>query len=427
MELDDIILHAYPWWEMQRVRELSFRAKAPEQRLSNVWQHAPGLVDHKYRGVTTPNCDTLYSGAWLDLDDAPIFIEVPASALPYWSIAVMDLNTDNIDILGSRYADSGSLWVCGPGYRGPIPSGGRHVRSTTKVVWLLARYLIGSDALLAQAEDMRRAVTLTRLKNDGTPSGTTPCPTRLPLIAATRKNAQNFWQIIRMTLDEDSTLSGPFDSPLCQGIQKIWPPGVGDWQDLVPDSRQRFNEAFDRVVARVTANNSGNMETRGQWRYPGQDIGRFGENRIYRAEVSLWGLGALPTSEVMYVSAVADVNGELFQGSNKYTFRISPEGMPAEEFWSLTIYEVDPHGGMYFTENSLKRYAIGDRTGGLQRNSDGSIDIFISHTAPHAPNELTNWLPAPAGVFRLMIRLYAPTEAFQKGELSPPRVERLLA
>lgn len=425
MELDDIILHTYPWWEMQRVRELSFRAKAPEQRLSNVWQHAPGLVDHKYRGVTTPNCDTLYSGAWLDLDDGPILIKVPASALPYWSIAVMDLNTDNIDILGSRYADSGSLWVCGPGYRGPIPSGGRHIRSTTKVVWLLARYLIGSDALLAQAEDMRRAVALTRLKNDGTPSGTTPCPTRLPLIAATRKNVQNFWQIIRMTLDEDSTLSGTFDSLLCQGIQKIWPPGVGDWHDLVPDTRQRFNEAFDRVVARVTANNSGNMETRGQWRYPGQDIGHFGENRLYRAEVSLWGLGALPTSEVMYFSAVADVKGELFQGSNKYTFRIPPEGMPAEEFWSLTMYEVDPHGGMYFTENSLKRYAIGDRTHGLHKNFDGSIDILISHAAPHARNELANWLPAPAGVFRLMIRLYAPTEAFQRWEISPPTIERL--
>ena len=427
MELNDIILHTYPWWEMQRVRELSFRAKAPEQRLSNVWHHAPGLVDHKYRGVTTPNCDTLYSGSWLDMDEGPILIEVPASDLPYWSIAVMDLNTDNIDILGSRYADSGSLLVCGPGYRGPISSGCRHVRSASKVVWLLARYLIGSDALLAQAEALRRAVTLTRFKNDGSPSGTTPCPARLPLIAATRKNAQNFWQIIRMTVDEDRTLPGPLNSTLSEEIQKIWPLSVGDWNDLYPVQQQRFTEAFDNVLSLVTANNSGNMQTRGQWRYPGKDIGRFGENRLYRAEVSLWGLGALPTSEVMYVSAIADAQGALLQGSNKYKFRIPPEGMPAEEFWSLTMYEVDPHGGMYFTENPLKRYAIGDRTDGLLKNSDGSIDIFISHAQPHELSEITNWLPAPSGVFRLMIRLYAPTEAFQKGEISPPKIERLLA
>lgn len=427
MELDGIILHTYPWWEMQRVRELSFRAKAPEQRLSNVWQHAPGLMDHTYRGVTTPNCDTLYSGAWLDLDEGPVLIEVPASDLPYWSIAVMDLNTDNIDILGSRHEHSGSLLVCGPGYRGTIPSGCRHVQSASKVVWLLARYLIGSDALLAQAEAMRRAVTLTRLKNDGSPSGTTPCPTRLPLIAATRKNAQNFWQIIRMALDEDGALSGTFDGALYKGIQRIWPPGVGDWNDLVPDAHQHFTEAFDRVLAQVTANNSGNMQTRGQWRYPGQDIGRFGDNRLYRAEVSLWGLGALPTSEVMYVSAVADAQGELLKGSNKYKFRIPPEGMPAEAFWSLTLYEVDPHGGMYFTENALKRYAIGDRTEGLHQNSDGSIDIFMTHAPPHVLNELSNWLPAPVGVFRLMIRTYAPTQAFQNGEVDLPNIEPLLA
>ena len=425
MELDDIILQTYPWWEMQRVRELSFRAKAPEQRLSNVWQHAPGLVDHKYRGVTTPNCDTLYSGAWLDLDEGPILIEVPASALPYWSIAVMDLNTDNIDIMGSRYADSGSLLVCGPGYRGSIPSGIRHVQSASKVVWLLARYLIGSDALLAQAEALRRAVQLTRFKNDGSRSGVTPCPTRSPLISAIRKNAQNFWQIIRMTLDEDSTLSGPVDSPLFKGVKKIWPPGVGDWNDLVPVSQLLFTEAFDRVLTRVTANNSGNMHTRGQWRYPGKDIGRFGENSLYRAEVSLWGLGALPTSEVMYVSAVADAQGEVFQGKNEYKFCIPPEGMPAEEFWSLTMYEVDPHGGMYFTENSLSRYAIGDRTDGLHKNLDRSIDIFISHTRPQELKELANWLPAPAGVFRLMIRTYAPTEALQRGVISPPTIARI--
>ncbi len=84
--------------EMQRVRELSMRSQTPDRRLSNEWRHSAGLIDHTYRGITTPNCDTLYSGAWLDLAEGPILIEVPASGLPYWSIAVMDLNTDNIAI-----------------------------------------------------------------------------------------------------------------------------------------------------------------------------------------------------------------------------------------------------------------------------------------------------------------------------------------
>jgi hypothetical protein len=424
-QMEALILHVYPWWEMQRVRELSLRAKATDQRLSNVWQHAPGLVDHNYRGITTPNCDTLYSGAWLDLDAGPILIEVPATELPYWSIAVMDLNTDNIAIIGSRYPGSGSLLVCGQSYQGLIPDGMPHVRSASRVVWLLARYLIGSDELAAQADAMRRSVRLRRLQDDAGVMANAACPLSVPLVAAVRKDPKNFWQVIRTTLDEDSALPELIKSPIRREIQAVWPPGVTEWSGLDSGLQRRFVDAFNHVLQRITANNSGNMQTRGQWRYPGKDIGNFGENSLYRAEVSLWGLGALPTKEVIYVSAVADEQGAFLDGNHNYKFRIPPEGIPAEAFWSLTMYEVDPFGGMYLTANSMKRYAVGDRTPGLQKNADGSIDIWITHKQPIDLNRLENWLPAPICVFRLMIRAYAPSELFQSGEILPPAVERL--
>ena len=211
MELSELILRTYPWWEMQRVREISLGPQTPDRRLSNEWRHTPGLADHTYRGVTTPNCDTLYSGAWLDLADGPILIEVPASDLPYWSIAVMNLNTDNIAIMGSRYPGSGSLLVWGPDYQGAIPDAMPHVRSASKVVWLLARYLIGDDELVAQAEAMRRAVRLGRLQGDASVMAHAACPPRVPLVAAVRKDPRNFWQVIRTTLDEDDTMPGPID------------------------------------------------------------------------------------------------------------------------------------------------------------------------------------------------------------------------
>ncbi len=274
---------------------------------------------------------------------------------------------------------------------------------------------------------MRRAVRLGRLHDDASVSENAACPPRVPLIAAVRKDAKNFWQVIRTILEEDNTLPGPHDRPMQREFESIWPPAVTDWSGLNADLQQRFITAFDQVLHRVTANNSGNMQTRGQWRYPGNDIGNFGSNALYRAEVSLWGLGALPTHEVLYVSAVAEQQGALLQGVNHYRFRIPPEGIPAEAFWSLTLYEVDPFGGMYFTANPLKRYAVGDRTPGLVKNSDGSIDIWISHTAPHEPSRHANWLPAPEGTFRLMIRAYAPSEAFQGGQTVPPAVDKWAA
>lgn len=425
MDIAELILRTYPWWEMHRVREISLGPQTPDRRLSNEWRHTPGLVDHTYRGITTPNCDTLYSGAWLDLDDGPILIQAPATELPYWSIAVMNLNTDNIAIMGSRYPGGGSLLVCGPDYRGTIPDAMPHVRSASKVVWLLARYLIGSDELVAQAEALRRAVRLGRFQGDASILINAACPPRVPLVAAVRKDPRNFWQVIRSTLDEDSTLAGPSEGPMHHAIQQVWPPGVTDWSGLDADIQQRFVNAFNEVLQRVTANNSGNMQTRRHWRYPGKDIGYFGNNYLYRAEVSLWGLGALPTTEVIYVAAIADAEGAQLQGLNDYRFRIPPEGIPAKAFWSLTMYEVDPYGGMYFTANPLNRFAVGDRTEGLRKNPDGSIDIWISHAQPVESDRQANWLPAPSGLFRLLIRAYAPSEAFQAGQVAPPAVERL--
>jgi len=87
MNLNESILRTYPWWEMHRVRELSLGPQTPDRRLSNEWRHTPGLVDHTYRGITTPNCDTLYSGAWLTYSSVTYAISQKAIHVSLWLIA----------------------------------------------------------------------------------------------------------------------------------------------------------------------------------------------------------------------------------------------------------------------------------------------------------------------------------------------------
>jgi hypothetical protein len=421
-ELEAFILRAYPWWEMQRVRQLSFITSKAEPLQTNTWRHTSLLIDHNYRGVTTPNCDTLYSGAWLDLAHGPVLIEVPATDLPYWSIAAMDLHTDNIAVLGSRYPNSQSLLVCAEDYAGDLPTDITCVRSKTQVVWLLARYLIGTEDLVRASETLRRAVILSKWPVKGSIRLPANTPLRIELVPAFRKNAQNFWEIVCATFTEDPalfkalTVSG-LSASLLAPINHCKP-----WADLSADFQAQFTKAFEKTLAIITANNSGNMQTLGQWRYPGADIGNFGNNAMYRAEVALWGLGALETKEVMYVSTFTDTTGAMLTGAKSYKFTIPPEGIPALAFWSLTMYEVDPYGGMYFTGSKINRYAIGDRTQGLQPNVDGSIDIWIAHQEPTNTKQLANWLPAPAGLFKLMLRVYAPKKEFQTAEVFPPSV-----
>ena len=77
---------------------------------------------------------------------------------------------------------------------------------------------------------------------------------------------------------------------------------------------------------------------------------------------------------------------------------------PAKAFWSLSLYGAD----QFFVANPLNRYAIGDRDK-LVFNPDGSLDIHVQHESPGKDKE-ANWLPAPAGKFVLMLRMYWPKD-----------------
>jgi hypothetical protein len=103
-----------------------------------------------------------------------------------------------------------------------------------------------------------------------------------------------------------------------------------------------------------------------------------------------------------------------------------PAGVPqVNAFWSLSMYQKEPDGMLFFASNSINRYAIGDRTPGLKRDADGSLTISIQHEEPAYATERTNWLPAPSGDFHIVFRAYEPTAAFRDGRAPLPAVERL--
>jgi hypothetical protein len=77
----------------------------------------------------------------------------------------------------------------------------------------------------------------------------------------------------------------------------------------------------------------------------------------------------------------------------------------------------------YMVRNPIDRYSVGSQSG-LTPNADGSIDIYMQRTAP-AGHE-SNWLPAPAGNFKLMLRAYLPGRAILDGEYHVPPVKRAL-
>jgi hypothetical protein len=111
-------------------------------------------------------------------------------------------------------------------------------------------------------------------------------------------------------------------------------------------------------------------------------------------------------------------------GEHRYRLHV-PKDLPLDGFWSLSMYEAQPDGRLFFADNPLHRYAIGDRTRELRRNVDGSLDILIQKGTP-AADQIANWLPVPtSGRLQLTLRLYQPRAELLDGSFSFPALERL--
>jgi len=80
--------------------------------------------------------------------------------------------------------------------------------------------------------------------------------------------------------------------------------------------------------------------------------------------------------------------------------------VPVQAFWSLTMYSTTG----FFVANPLERFTLGNRSN-LHFNEDGSLDMYLQSEQPTSEASLDNWLPAPAGPFQLIMRLYGVSEA----------------
>jgi hypothetical protein len=147
--------------------------------------------------------------------------------------------------------------------------------------------------------------------------------------------------------------------------------------------------------------------------------GQPGNGILLRAACAKILPAANVAQEAAYWTTTVDGTGRTLKGQHNYVLHF-PAGQlpPNDAFWSLTMTDVVG----YMVSNPIDRYSVGDRSG-LVPNADGSIDIYIQSTAP-AGHE-SNWLPAPAGKFKLMLRAYLPDSAILNGEYHVPPVIRV--
>jgi hypothetical protein len=176
-----------------------------------------------------------------------------------------------------------------------------------------------------------------------------------------------------------------------------------DASKLNADFAKRIPEiAFDRIMIQFKINKD--VKDINGWAYTTK-TGLYGTDYLIRALATAIGLGANRPQDAVYPTSLKDAVDKPYEGSNKYVMRFAKgQTPPVEGFWSITMYDAN----YFFVANPINRYSISPRQS-LKSNPDGSIDLYIQKDSPGADKE-SNWLPAPASKFILMMRMYWPDE-----------------
>lgn len=394
----DAYLFALPLIEMATTRARLL--KSPGAAI-NALTHTRTLSDHKARWVTTPNNDTLYSSAFLDLTKGPATLTIPPLGKRYYSAAVMDMFTNNNVVLSTRTVggEGGTFTLVGPGQAstGPNPT-----RIATPHAWLLIRTLTDGGEDLAAAHQAQDGFRL---------RGAAASP--VAAYAARDAKPSDYFATARTLLASDP--APPTDLRVLKRTAAFL--GAGPFDDAAAAAgveQARMITIFARGLQTFVNG----------WSYPRANLGDYGQDYIYRAIVALQGLGALPVAEAMYMKAAGDDGAGSFTGDGPYRLTM-PAQLPLDGFWSLSMYEATADGQFFFTDNPISRYTIGDRTRGLKRNADGTLDVWIGRTDPGG-DRTANWLPAPkAGPFALYLRAYLPRPEMLDGRFRFPAIVKV--
>jgi hypothetical protein len=417
--------YGIPLLEILRVRHEQTSVRCPDTRGNapvNSFSHAGGFARPEDRTVVAPNTDTLYSIAHLDLGKGPVVLRHPDMGKRFFDFELVDPYTNVIGYVGTRTTGSepGRFAISWTGKPGPKRDRiTKTIHSDYRRVWVIGR------TLATDAADQRKAQRLMhryRLHPVGGREPVPPgCAPGAPEEFPTPTDGPGFVAALNRGLAANPPPRR--DKPL---LDRLAPLGIGpgpsvEEAGLPADVTAALYRGIETEAAelprRARTTLLADSLANGGWLTLDPRVGRYGTDYELRALVAMVGLGANTPKEAIYPTALADSTGQLLNGSKRYRMVLGPgQEPPARYFWSLTVYDLDG----YLIQNPIDRYSLGPTHPPLVRRSDGSIVIAIQHSQPAEAD--VNWLPAPAGAFRLNLRLYGPRKVALSGAWRPPPV-----
>jgi hypothetical protein len=405
--------------------------KAPFNTIAN----EPKVYTPADTAIVTPNSDTPYSFAFMDLRAEPMVLCVPEIEKDrYYSVMLTSQYTFNFGYIGSRATGNGAgcYAVAGPAWKGDTPKGIKKV-FTSETDFALATY----RTQLFNAADIDNVKAI-QAKYEVKPLSAflgEPAPTAAPAVdwpkidkATEKKDVLGYLPFllqfapatgpaaVEVPLRETFALIGieagkPFPTVALTDADKA---ALAEASKSAEEAIKLKIEKMGKLVNGWTVVNSG-----------------IGDRAVYdgdftqRAAVAVAGILANDPAEAVYPITRHDGDGKPLDGSKANYTLTFPKGSlpPVNAFWSVTMYDGKTQ---LLIKNPIDRYLINSpMLPELKKNEDGSLTLYIQSDEPTDPVQKANWLPAPDGPIYMVMRLYWPKEAALNGDWQPPGIQRV--
>jgi len=397
-----------------------------------IWEQ---LMDSR-TPVITSNTSTMYAYAPTDLaNDGPTVIEIPPGMLGFLDDAWQRF-VGNMGVTGPDRGKGGKYLVLPPGYAGEVPDGYFLLKPPTNRNFLFLRGSI-RDGLKAAADNFKNGLKVYPLKDAANPAPTQFINMSGRSFSTIFPSTLEYFEILNKIVQEE-----PIDAvgPEVRGyMQSI---GIVKGQPFNPDARMKkllseaavLGNAAGRAIT-YDPRISGVYfypETKSNWvtAYANRNTS-FEADGIMNLDARVlffYNAGgvtpAMATTHVGegsdYALAFLDGNDKPFDGSRTYKLHLPPD-VPVNNFWAVTLYDTQTRTQLQ-TDQLFP--TVGSQTKGMQKNADGSYDVYFAPEAPEGKEG--NWLQTlPNKSWFIILRMYGPLEPWINKTWRPGEIERV--
>lgn len=416
----------------------------------------------------TGNADTQYYVTFIDLSKGPMVFHAPPDALGVIDDMWFNWVTD-FGIPGAERGQGGKYLLVGPGYEGELPEGGfiiRHSRTTR--VWVAGRSFLtkdenGIDTPKETIEVIKKTLKLYPYiqGGDGTSIGSflngeaktlallsEPKPLRFVEGTGLDMNTippNDFGHFEMLDAIVQMESADVLDPELAGQFAAI---GIIKGQKFAPDARLR------KILNRAVAVGNASARVLGTGAHPDNNFRWYGDDSAWW--MMLWEGGynfinpppmitkegvkpfpntgarklhsrtsafytitgitpamcmRLPGVGSQYLTGNVDSQNKPLDGSKTYKV-VLPKDVPAERFWSLTVYDIQTRSMLQTPQLWPRAGSQSFPTPAATPSADGSTTVYFSPTLPDGV-KVGNWIQTdPEKGWFVMLRCYSPSKSF---------------